>query len=104
MGHHPPRHEPGRRTPERTRRPSVTHPHYRKDNPTNDPMAKTTAEWPGIEDAAGLLNFRIAEWHDFGYVNRRRRPCKTTPPLGGRSAQGGQGRARRDQGDWRDRP
>jgi hypothetical protein len=64
----------------------VTHPHNRKDNPMNDPTAKTTAEWPGIEDAAGLLNFRIAEWHDFGYTTPPAPHCKTIPPLGERSA------------------
>lgn len=53
----------------------------------DDPTAKTTAEWPGIEDAAGLLNFRIAAWHDFGYVTPPTPDCKTTPPLGERSTE-----------------
>jgi hypothetical protein len=33
-------------------RPLATHPHNRKDIPMNDPTAKTTAEWPGILEAA----------------------------------------------------
>lgn len=53
----------------------------------NDPTAKTTAEWPGIEEAAGLLNFRIGEWHDFGYANPPTPTCKTIPPPGERSAE-----------------
>jgi len=53
----------------------------------NDPAAKTTAEWPGIEETAGLLNLRIAEWHDFGYVTPAAPTCKTIPPLGERSAE-----------------
>jgi hypothetical protein len=65
----------------------VTHPHYRKDNPMNDPTAKTTAEWPGIEETASLLNLRIAEWHDFGYLTPPTPDCKTIPPLGERSAE-----------------
>ena len=72
---------------ERIRRPLVTHPHYRKDNPMNDPTAKTTAERPGIEETAGLLNFRIAAWHDFGYVTPPTPDCKAIPPLGERSAE-----------------
>lgn len=48
--------------------PRLPHPHDRKDNPTNDPAAKTTAQWPGIEETAGLLNLRIAEGHGFGYA------------------------------------
>jgi hypothetical protein len=65
----------------------VTHPRSRKDNPMNDPTAKTTAEWPGIEETAGLLNFRIAAWHDFGYTTPPTPDCKTIPPLGERSAE-----------------
>jgi hypothetical protein len=68
-------------------RPLATHPHNRKDNPMNDPKAKTTAEWSGIEDAVGLLSLRIAEWHDFGYVTPPAPHCKTIPPLGERSAE-----------------
>ena len=55
-------------------------------NPVNEP-AKTTAEWPGIEEAVGLLNFRIGAWHDFGYVTPPTPGCKTIPPLGERSAE-----------------
>jgi len=72
---------------ERIRRPLVTHPRNRKDNPMNDPTAKTTAGWQGIEETAGLLNLRIAEWHDFGYVTPPAPTCKTIPPLGKRSAE-----------------
>jgi hypothetical protein len=46
-----------------------------------------TAEWGGIDDAAGLLNLRIAEWHDFGYADPPAPHCKTIPPLGERSAE-----------------
>jgi hypothetical protein len=53
----------------------------------NDPTAKTTAGWPGIEKTAGLLNLRIAEWHDFGYATPPAPTCKTIPPLGERSAE-----------------
>jgi hypothetical protein len=53
----------------------------------NDPAAKTTAEWPGIEETAGLLNLRIAERHDFGYATPPAPACKTIPPLGERSAE-----------------
>ena len=53
----------------------------------NDPTAKTTAEWPGIEETAGLLNFRIAEWHDLGYETPPTPDCKSIPPLGERSAE-----------------
>jgi hypothetical protein len=53
----------------------------------NDPTAKTTAGWPGIEETAGLLNFRIAEWHDFGYATPPAPVCKMIPPLGERSAE-----------------
>jgi hypothetical protein len=53
----------------------------------NDPTAKTTAEWPGIEETAGLLNLRIGEWHDFGYATPPALACKTIPPLGERTAE-----------------
>jgi len=53
----------------------------------NDPKASTTAEWPGIAEAADLLNFRIGEWHDFGYATPPTPTCKTIPPLGERSAE-----------------
>jgi hypothetical protein len=53
----------------------------------NDPTAKTTAEWPGVEEAAGLLNFRVGGWHDFGYANPPAPACKTIPPLGERNAE-----------------
>jgi hypothetical protein len=46
-----------------------------------------TAEWGGIEDAAGLLALRIAEWHDFGYATPPAPDCKLIPPLGERSAE-----------------
>jgi hypothetical protein len=67
--------------------PLIIHPHYRKDNPMNDPAARTTAEWPGIEEGAGLLNFRIAAWRDFGYTTPPTLDCKTIPPLGEPSAE-----------------
>jgi hypothetical protein len=88
MGHHPPRYEPGRRTRANAYGgPLVTHPHNRKDNPMNDPTAKTTAEWPGIAEEADFLNFRIGAWHDFGYVTPPTQDCKQIPPLGERSTE-----------------
>jgi hypothetical protein len=53
----------------------------------NNLTATSTAEWPGIEETAGLLNLRIAEWHDFGYATPTAPACKTIPPLGERSAE-----------------
>jgi hypothetical protein len=53
----------------------------------NDPTAKTTAEWPGIAEAADLLNFSLGEWHDFGYATPPTPSCKTIPPLGERSVE-----------------
>jgi hypothetical protein len=67
--------------------PLVTHPRNRKDNPMNDPTAKTTNEWPGIQEPADLLNFRIGAWHDFGYANPPTPTSKAIPPLGERSAE-----------------
>jgi hypothetical protein len=49
--------------------------------------AKTTAEWGGIEDAAGLLAVRIAAWHDFGYATPPAPHCKPIPPLAECSAE-----------------
>ena len=46
-----------------------------------------TAEWLGIVEAAELLNVRIGEWHDFGYLNPPAPGCKSIPPLGERSAE-----------------
>jgi hypothetical protein len=67
----------------------VTHPRNRKDNPMNIIPEKTpsTAEWCGVEDAAGLLALRVAEWHDFGYAAPPAPHCKPIPPLGERSAE-----------------
>ena len=53
----------------------------------NDSATKASAEWLGVEDAAGLLNLRIAGWHEFGYTNPPTPSCKTIPPLGERSAE-----------------
>jgi hypothetical protein len=84
----PPACEPGRRMRANVSGgPLVTYLHDRKDNPMNDPTAKTTAEWPGIAEAADLLNFRIGEWHDFGYATPPAPDCKAIPPLGERSAE-----------------
>jgi hypothetical protein len=45
-----------------------------------------SAEWGGIEDAAGLLAFRIAAWNGFGYTAPE--PGQTAiPPLGERNAE-----------------
>lgn len=41
----------------------------------------------GLEELAGLISFRVGEWHDFGYETPPAPNCKTIPPLGERSAQ-----------------
>jgi hypothetical protein len=41
----------------------------------------------GIEELAGLINFRVGAWHDFGYEVPPTPDCKPIPPLGERSAQ-----------------
>ena len=41
----------------------------------------------GIEELAGLINFRIGAWQDFGYAEPPAPDCATIPPLGERSAQ-----------------
>jgi hypothetical protein len=40
----------------------------------------------GIEELAGLINYRVGAWHDFGYEQPPAPYCKTIPPLGERSA------------------
>jgi hypothetical protein len=40
----------------------------------------------GIEELAGLINFRVGAWHDFGYEMPPTPECKPVPPLGERSA------------------
>jgi hypothetical protein len=40
----------------------------------------------GIEELAGLINFRVGAWHDFGYEVPPAPDCKPVPPLGERSA------------------
>jgi hypothetical protein len=52
----------------------------------NDSTTKTSAEWGGIEDAAGLLAVRIGAWNHFGYVAPERGQA-AIPPLGERSAE-----------------
>lgn len=39
----------------------------------------------GIEELAGLINFRVGAWHDFGYEVPPAPECKPVPPLGERS-------------------
>lgn len=41
----------------------------------------------GIEELAGLINFRVGAWHDFGYQMPPTPECKPIPPLGERSAE-----------------
>ena len=41
----------------------------------------------GIEELAGLINFRVGAWHDFGYETPPAPECKPIPPLGERSAE-----------------
>jgi hypothetical protein len=40
----------------------------------------------GIEELAGLINFRVGAWHDFGYETPPAPDCKPIPPLGERSS------------------
>ena len=39
-----------------------------------------------IEELAGLINFHVGAWHDFGYEQPPTPDCKPVPPLGERSA------------------
>jgi hypothetical protein len=41
----------------------------------------------GLEELAGLINFRVGAWHDFGYETPPTPECKAIPPLGERSAE-----------------
>jgi hypothetical protein len=41
----------------------------------------------GIEELAGLINFRVGAWHDLGYETPPAPECKPIPPLGERSAE-----------------
>ena len=41
----------------------------------------------GLEELAGLINFRVGAWHDFGYETPPAPECKSIPPLGERSAE-----------------
>ena len=47
--------------------------------PLNDAAA-------GLEELAGLINFRVGAWQDFGYAEPPTPDCATIPPLGERSA------------------
>ena len=40
----------------------------------------------GLEELAGLINFRVGAWQDFGYAEPPTPDCATIPPLGQRSA------------------
>jgi hypothetical protein len=39
-----------------------------------------------LEEMAGLINFRVGAWQDFGYEKPPTPDCATIPPLGERSA------------------
>jgi hypothetical protein len=41
----------------------------------------------GLEELAGLINFQVGAWHDFGYEVPPAPECKPVPPLGERSAE-----------------
>jgi hypothetical protein len=41
----------------------------------------------GLEELAGLINFRVGAWHDFGYETPPTPESKAIPPLGERSAE-----------------
>ena len=40
----------------------------------------------GLEELAGLINFRAGAWQDFGYAEPPSPDCAAIPPLGQRSA------------------
>ncbi len=40
----------------------------------------------GLEELAGLINFRVGAWQDFGYAEPPTPECATIPPLGEHSA------------------
>jgi hypothetical protein len=40
----------------------------------------------GLEGLAGLINFRVGAWQDFGYAEPPAPECAAIPPLGERSA------------------
>lgn len=40
----------------------------------------------GLEELAGLINFRVGAWHDFGYDQPPSPDSAPIPPLGERSA------------------
>jgi hypothetical protein len=40
----------------------------------------------GLEELAGLINFRVGAWHDFGHAEPPTPESATIPPLGQRSA------------------
>ena len=40
----------------------------------------------GLKELAGLINFRVGAWQDFGYAEPPTPDCATIPPLGERSA------------------
>ena len=40
----------------------------------------------GLEELAGLINFRVGAWQDFGYAEPPAPECAPIPPLGQRSA------------------
>lgn len=40
----------------------------------------------GLEEMAGLINYRVGAWQDFGYAEPPTPECATIPPLGERSA------------------
>jgi hypothetical protein len=41
----------------------------------------------GLEEAAGLITFRVGAWHHFGYEVPPTPECKAVPPLGERSTE-----------------
>ena len=54
---------------------------------TNDSTTTTSAEWGGIEDAAGLIALRVGIWNDNGYPEPLPfEGAHPIPPLGERSA------------------
>jgi hypothetical protein len=53
---------------------------------TDMPAAGLDGAAAGLEDLAGLINFRVGAWQDFGYAEPPTPGCATIPPLGDRSA------------------
>src|SRR6185436_7354638 len=78
---HQPRGPGGRHSPARGDRRA-------RDHPGRCPVSAAGMDGAaaGLEELAGLINFRVGTWQDFGYAEPPTPDCATIPPLGERSA------------------